>query len=98
LPNVELSYTYTNYNRGGKGKHLCASIFQKYFLKCPIFPQKMGLSNKSGFYKQTNKQKTPKNKIKKGCTPKQINGNYKDRHLCSIITIGKKAPLLYCLD
>ncbi len=58
----------------------------------------MGLSNKSGFYKQTNKQKTPKNKIKKGCTPKQINGNYKDRHLCSIITIGKKAPLLYRLD
>jgi hypothetical protein len=26
--------------------------------------------------------------------PQQINGNYKDRYLCSIITIGKKAPLL----
>jgi hypothetical protein len=96
LPNVELSYTYTNYNRGGKGKHLCASIFQKYFFKCPICPKKKGLANKSGFYKQTNKQTKPPQKklIKKGCTPQQINGNYKDSYLCSIITIGKKAPLL----
>jgi hypothetical protein len=59
---------------------------------CFYFPKKMGLANKSGFYKQT---KPPKKKKKKnGCTPQQINGNYKDRYLCSIITIGKKAPLL----
>jgi hypothetical protein len=68
---------------GAEGKHLCAFVFQKYFLKCPIFPKKMGLANKSGFYKQ-NKQNPPqKNLIKKGCTPQQINGNYKDRYLCS---------------
>jgi hypothetical protein len=61
---------------------------------CFYFPKKMGLANKSGFYKQTNKQNPQKKLIKTGCTPQQINGNYKDRYLCSIITIGKKAPLL----
>jgi hypothetical protein len=56
---------------GGKGKHLCVSIFQKCFFECPIFPKEMGLANKSGFYKQTKLAK--KNLIKKGCTPQQIN-------------------------
>jgi hypothetical protein len=91
LPNVELSYTYTNYNRGETEAPMCF-YFPKILFQVSNISKKKGLANKSGFYKQT--KPPPKKLIKKGCTPQQINGNYKDRYLCSIITIGKKAPLL----
>jgi hypothetical protein len=68
---------------GGPKVSTYVLLFSKnIFSSAQYFPKKWDWPIKVAFTNKTNK--TPqKNLIKKGCTPQQINGNYKDRYLCS---------------